>query len=303
METTKEAKRKELISLLGELPPMSGEIYARKVSEEKFDTYILERLILNLNGIENVPAFFVRPVNAKGPMAAVLYNHAHGGHYAIGKNELIEGLNVLQKPAYAKVLTDMGYCALCIDMWAFGERRGRTESEIFKQMLWEGRVMWGMMVYDSLRAVDYLVSRPDVDAGRIATLGLSMGSTMAWWVAALDERIKVCVDICCLTDFHELINTRGLDLHSIYYYVPSLLKHFTTGEINALIAPRAHLAIAGNYDKLTPAKGLDKIDEFLKKAYEEEGAAEAWKMSRYDTGHYETSEMRREIIEFLKKWL
>ena len=70
------------------------------------------------------------------------------------------------------------------------------------KMLWEGQVMWGMMVYDSLRAIDYLVSRPDVDAARVATLGLSMGSTMAWWVAALDTRIKVCVDICCLTDFH-----------------------------------------------------------------------------------------------------
>ncbi len=53
-------------------------------------------------------------------------------------------------------MTRRGYAALCIDTWAFGERRGRTESEIFKQMLWTGRVMWGMMVYDSLRAVDYL---------------------------------------------------------------------------------------------------------------------------------------------------
>ena len=56
-------------------------------------------------------------------------------------------------------------------------------------MLWHGQVMWGMMVYDSIRAVDYLVSRDDVDPGRIATMGISMGSTMAWWAAALDTRI------------------------------------------------------------------------------------------------------------------
>ena len=82
-----------------------------------------------------------------------------------------------------------------------------------------------------------------------------MGSTMAWWLAALDERVKVCVDLCCLTDFAALIETRGLDGHGIYYYVPRLLKHFTTAEINALIAPRPHLALAGNYDRLTPSPG------------------------------------------------
>ena len=121
----------------------------------------------------------------------------------------------------------MGYGALCIDTWAFGERRGLTEHSIFKRMLWYGQVMWGMMVYDSIRAVDYLLSRDDVDPERIATMGISMGSTMAWWTAALDTRIKVCIDICCLTDFHAIV-ARGLDSHGVYYFVPSLLKHFTT---------------------------------------------------------------------------
>ena len=134
-------------------------------------------------------------------------------------------------------------------------------------MLWRGQVLWGMMVYDSLRAIDYLVAREDVDAGRVATLGLSMGSTMAWWVAALDERVRVCVDLCCLTDFEALIETRGLDGHGIYYYVPGLLKQFTTAQINALIAPRAHLSLAGNHDRLTPPAGLDRIDAELRRVY------------------------------------
>ncbi len=60
---------------------------------------------------------------------------------------------------------------------------------MFKAMLWQGMVLWGMMVYDSYKAVDYLASRPEVDPSRIATLGMSMGSTMAWWLAALDPRI------------------------------------------------------------------------------------------------------------------
>lgn len=68
-----------------------------------------------------------------------------------------------------------------------------------------------------------------------------MGGTMAWWSAALDERIKVCIDICSLTDYQTLIDVNGLSHHGIYYYIHGLLKHFTSTDINALIAPRPHL--------------------------------------------------------------
>jgi dienelactone hydrolase len=91
----------------------------------------------------------------------------------------------------------------------FGERSHTSEADTFKATLWQGQVLWGMMVYDSLRAVDFLARRPDVDAARLGTLGISMGSTMAWWLAALDERIKATVDICCLTDFHTLLAKKG----------------------------------------------------------------------------------------------
>lgn len=300
----KEARRRQLYSLMGELPSRSRKVSAVKVLEESQGGYVLEKLVLDLNGVEDVPAYFVRPQKGTGPFPTVLYNHAHGGNYGLGKDELLIGHGAaFQKPYYAEELTRRGYAALCIDAWAFGERRGRTEGEIFKQMLWQGQVMWGMMVYDSLRAVDYLVSRPDVDSKRIGTLGLSMGSTMAWWVAALDTRIRVCVDICCLTDYRALIETRGLDGHGIYYYVPCLLKHFTTAQINGLIAPRAHLSLAGNYDRLTPPAGLDRIDAELRQVYKKEGAPDAWKLLRYEIGHFETAEMRAEILAFLDKWL
>jgi hypothetical protein len=142
-----------------------------------------------------------------------------------------------------------------------------------------------------------------VDENRIATMGLSMGSTLAWWTAALDERVKVCVDICCLTDYQALIEANNLAGHGLYYYVPGLLKYFTTAEINALAAPRPHLALAGDRDALTPVAGLERIDFALQKAYTEAGAPQAWKLIRYDTGHGETPEMRREALQFLDKWL
>ncbi|MGI6571656.1 MAG: hypothetical protein ACOX27_11645 [Caldicoprobacterales bacterium] len=143
----------------------------------------------------------------------------------------------------------------------------------------------------------------DVDTDRIGTLGMSMGSTKAWWLAALDERVKVCVDICCMTDFHSLIEARGLDGHGIYYYVPDLLNHFTTAQINELICPRPHLSLNGIYDRLTPLKGLDIVDDALKKAYADAGAEERYKLLKYPVGHLETAEMRAEVIKFMNKWL
>ena len=301
--TNSQARRDELYSLMGELPERDRPIGAQLVAVEERDGYVLEKLMLDLNGLEGVPAYFTRPVSPDGPWPAVLYNHAHGGAYDVGKDELIDGSKYLQDPPYAQALAERGLCALCIDTWAFGERAGQKESEIFKEMLWRGRVMWGMMVYDSLRALDYLAGRPDVRADSIATLGLSMGSTMAWWTAALDERVKVTIDICCLTEFEDLVERRGLDGHGIYYYVPHLLNHFTCGEINALIAPRPHLGLAGNADLLTPPAGLDKIDAHLKAAYAEAGAPKAWRLSRYECGHMETAAMRAEALAWLDGWL
>ncbi len=298
-----EQRRTELYQLLGDLPVKSKPISATVLERSERDGYVLEKLVLELNGVEAVPACFVMPQSSQERVPCLLYNHAHGNDYQLGKRELLDGREALQSPPYAKLLTSAGYAALCIDTWCFGERRGRTESAVFKEMLWRGQVLWGMMVYDSLRAIDYLASRPDIDTDRLGTIGLSMGSTMAWWVAALDTRIKVCIDLCCLTDFQALVDSKGLDGHGLYYFVPSLLKQFSTAQINALIAPRPHLSLAGNYDPLTPPQGLDRIDQELKRVYKDSGNEAGWQLKRSETGHFETSAMRFTIVDFLSKWL
>jgi pimeloyl-ACP methyl ester carboxylesterase len=295
--------RSKLYSQLGELPERERAISSRVLKSADCGDYLLETLVLDLNGIEEVPAYFAKPKTGGGRRPTVLFNHSHGGHYELGKEELIRGVRCLQDPPYAAELTRLGCNVLCVDHWCFGERSGMKESETFKEMLWNGQVLWGMMVYDSLRAVDYLVSREDVDADRLGTLGISMGSTMAWWLAALDTRVKVCVDICCLTEFQALVKQRGLDYHGVYYYVPGLLKRFTTAGINALIAPRPHLSLAGLYDVLTPPEGLDMIDAELQTVYAQAGAPDNWRLSRHRTGHQETAAMRCEILDFLSRKL
>jgi len=303
-KTDDKSRRRELYDLLGKLPPRDRKVSAKLISTEDRGSYTLEKLELDLNGEEPAPAYFARPKGESSSGATerrptVLFNHSHGGGYTIGKAEFIEGREYMGKPPYAEFLTSLGFNALCFDAWIFGERSGRAELDMFKDMIWHGRVLWGMMVYDALKAVDYLHTRPDVDTTKLATVGMSMGSSTAQWVGALDPRLKVVVDICCLTDWHTLVEVGGLKGHGIYYYVPDLLNHFTAAQMNALIAPRPHLSLAGNLDALTPLAGMLKIDQELQGVYAKAGQPGNWRLLRYDSAHLETPAMREEI----RKWL
>ncbi len=295
--------RARLYGLLGRLPGRDRPVGGTKRSETERDGYVLETWDLDLNGIEPVPACVARPRNAIGRRPAVVFNHSHGGGYEIGKTEFVEGREYLQPEPYARALTDRGWVAISIDHWIFGERSHTAELEMFKSMIWHGQVLWGMMIFDSLKAVDWLVTRDDVDPARIGTIGMSMGSSMAQWLGALDTRITTVVDICCLVDYQALIAENGLGRHGIYYYVPSLLEHFTAADINALIAPRPHLAITGLQDRLEPAAGVDRIDAALREVYAAAGHPDHWQIRRYDVGHEETPEGRREALAFLEQHL
>ena len=119
----------------------------------------------------------------------------------------------------------------------------------------------------------------------------------------LEPRVKVCLDVCCMTDFEELIKANGLSGHGIYYYVPSLLKHFQTAEINELIVPRAHLSLNGRLDDLTPPKGVEKIRDYLMPLYRKYGKETDCRIALYDCKHVELPEMRELILEWMDRHL
>jgi hypothetical protein len=301
-----ELRRQELWGLLGDLPAKS-EPKATLIKKEEGPGYTLEHLHLELNGIETVPALMLIPHNLSAPAPTMQYIHWHGGDYNVGKQELLQGTRKLQ--AYAPVFAEKGIVSLAIDSWVFGERMpypedgGRGESDTFKEMIWKGRVLFGMMMYDEWQALNYLCSRPEVDPNRLGAMGISMGSTKAWWLAALDPRIKVCIDICCLTDFEALIEDKGLYRHGIYYYVPDLLKHFSTSQINELIVPRPRLSVNGREDGLTPPGGVEKVRDHLMPLYAEYGDPQDCRIELFDCKHEETPEMRAIILEWLDKYL
>ncbi|MCC7490844.1 MAG: dienelactone hydrolase family protein [Fimbriimonadaceae bacterium] len=296
-----EARRAQLWSLLGELPkyrPITAEL--RHV--EQADGYRHEHLLLDLNGLELVPASVLVPDGLTAAAPGVVFHHSHGGHYPFGREELLRDCEWFQRP-WGPELARRGYVVIAIDNWCFGERSHTSEMDTFKRMLWHGQVLWGMMMFDSHRAVDYLVSRPEVDPTRIASIGLSMGCTAAWWLAALDPRVQCTVGEVCLTEYQSLLANHALDCHGVYYFVPSLLRRFQTEDIIDLIAPRAFLSLTGDLDRGTPPEGIERIREVCTPTWTRAGAAERLRLLRYPVGHLETPEMRAEALTWLARWL
>jgi cephalosporin-C deacetylase-like acetyl esterase len=299
-------RRQDLWSLLGDLPWDHKPAPPQLVRSEKHDGYTLERWILDLNGIEPVPALLLIPDHRQNPAPGLLYIHWHAGQYDLGKEQLLKGVDV--QPAYAPVCAEKGLITLAIDSWCFGERKHdangrRGEEDTFKEMLWRGRVLWGMMMFDEFRALDFLAGRPEVDPSRLGAFGMSMGSTKTWWLAALDPRVHLAIDVCCLTDFESLIQAHNLSGHGLFYFVPSLLKHFDTAQINALIVPRAHLSVNGRMDKLTPPTGVEKIRDELMPLYRSYGREEDLRIELFDCAHQELPEMREQILKWMDRHL
>ncbi len=179
--------RKKLWRLLGDMPPLFTP-KARIDKSESRDGYSLEHFTFD-NGVgDTVYGYILIPAGHTRPGPAILYNHYHGGKYNQGKGEVIAKAFDKLDFITGEALVKEGYIVQCIDAYAFGQRRfqgpagekeeGRqTEWSLFKAFLWEGKTLWGMIVRDDLLALNYLLSRPEVDPNRIGTMGMSMGAT------------------------------------------------------------------------------------------------------------------------------
>ena len=174
-----------------------------------------------------------------------------------------------------------------------------------KTFLWEGRTLWGMIVRDDVLALNYLASRPEVDPARIGAMGMSMGSTRTWWIAALDDRIKAAVSVSCLTRYQDLIHTGWVNGHGIYYFVPGMLHEKIDAEsVVGLIAPRADLTLAGEEDLGSPASGVRTINAFQEHLYKLYGKEDNFRGVVYPkVGHEYTPAMWDETLRWLKKRL
>lgn len=277
-----------VVRSLGEMPPRPKPSAVRVVTVDSKEGYRIEKFVFH-NGVDSeVPGYIAIPEGRAGRLPAILTMHGHGS-----SKENMFGYQPTSQDV-AEMLCKRGYVVIGIDNYFNGERRGSgpagrlemqargsdQEMSLFKLNLWLGRTLWGMMLRDEQIALDYLVSRPEVDANRIGAQGMSMGSTRAWWLAAIDGRIKAVVGVACFTRYEDLIAIRALRAHGIYYFVPGILKHFDSEGVMALLAPRPFLALTGDSDAGSPPEGMRKLESILGRIYKVHGHPEAFRDRR-----------------------
>ncbi len=300
--------RAQLWQLLGKLPPRPKTPKVEAISKQDRGEYLLEKFQFDNGAGAIVPGCVLLPKTGSGKRPAILYCHWHGGEYEIGKEELFQAKHTPEPPGPA--FARRGFVVLGIDAYCFGERNGngvgepkdkggQGEMNASKFNLWVGRTLWGMMLRDDLMALDYLVSRPEVDPDRVAVTGMSMGATRSWWLMALDDRIKTGVAIACLTRYRNLIEHQSLPAHGIYYFVPGMLNHFDTEAVLALSAPRAILLMNGDEDDGSPADGIHAIEAAVRPVYALYGKEDAFQSFVYRRqGHVYTPEMWAKTMDW-----
>lgn len=315
--STRNAIRATLETLLGELPPpVVPEVEI--LSRERRDGCICEHFRFH-NGdpiggaAAYVTGYLLIPEGLKAKAPTVQYLHWHGGEYALGKDIIWRKNSRDRTPA--DELLSRGCVVMATDTYAFGERSGKgpggpdeigsgEEMSLSKLNLWYGRTLWGMMLRDERLALDYLLTRPEVDSSRVGAMGISMGSTRTWWHMALDERVKLGVAVACLTRYQELIARGALRVHGIYYFVPGMLRHFDSEAVVSLVAPRPLLCLSGDQDNGTPPEGVAKINEVVAQIYNVLGAPERYRSIVYpNVGHEWTPTMWEETTTWLDRYL
>jgi dienelactone hydrolase/lysophospholipase L1-like esterase len=302
---------RSVVDSLGDLPPRPAPPQARIISRELRPGYTLEKVALS-NGLDGqVTALLLVPQGRKQPVPAILWLHSSTPDKT---QVIIPGTNG-GAASLGEAFVRAGYAVLAPDSYWHGDRAGTgpsgttatgqaEEDDLFKLNIWLGRTLWGMFVRDDQVALDYLARRPEVDPTRIGATGMSMGSTRAWWLAAVDDRIAAVVAVACLTRYQNLIAHGELRQHGVYYFVNGLLKHFDVEGVLSLVAPRPFLALTGELDAGSPADGVRAIERGVGGTYRALGAEDRFRSNLYpDVGHAYTPQMRDEMLTWFARWL
>ena len=276
-------------------------------------------------------------------MPAIVALHDHGGFYLWGKEKLVETedepavLKEWRKTYYgnasiASTLARMGYVVLVIDMFYWGERRmlldddpadfrerpasisqarisafnqraSQSEQLVGRTIFAAGFTWAGLMFWDDIRSVDYLVSRPEVDPHRIGCVGLSVGGLRSCHLAALDGRIKAAVVVGWMASFPAQLQRHVRNTIGHTKLVPGLYREMDYPDVASLAMPAALLVINGRKDGLFEPGGVANAFEKLHRCYKKAGIPDRIQTSLYDAPHEFNEQMQEEAWAWLKRWI
>jgi cephalosporin-C deacetylase-like acetyl esterase len=230
--------------------PERNPLNARILHSYEMGDYVLENVIFYSRPNLPVTANLYRPkAPSEGKRPAVV---CPLGHY------LDAGKGIAEYQVLCIKLAKLGFVVLAYDAIGHGERliQGNTHHEAGFALLPLGQTIAGWMVWDSMRAIDYLLTLPEVDPQHIGVTGNSGGGLNTLFTSALDERVRAAAIAGYVFHFNNWIKYAGS--HCTCCYLPGLYRSMEWFEVAGLIAPRAVLMLQGERDAMFPISGARK---------------------------------------------
>ncbi len=297
--------RKEMLEALGGLPERTP-LNARVTGTLDRGDYRIEKIIF-----ESLPNFYVTanlyvPTRGTPPFPGILFPLGHEGG-AKAHEAWQRVLGSLAKKGFVGLAWDPVGQGERVQLWDadFGAAklvRSTTEHSMYGiQCLLTGDNLARYTIWDGIRALDYLLSRPEVDPKRIGLTGNSGGGTHTAYLAALDDRIHVAAPSCYITNWARLLTSIGPQdaEQNLPPWLHSGLDH---GDFLLAFAPKPYLLLAAVRDFFS-ITGVRETHAEVRRVYESLGAAEKIGLVEADDGHGYTLPRRLAAYDWFSRWL
>lgn len=287
---TRENIKNRLLGALGGIPEKT-ELKSAIINKVERKGYSIENIVLeSLPGIQiNLNLYL--PKDVDNPIPAVIFATGHTSKLHPDHQNPVQGL------------VRNGYAVATFDCYGRGERTEGNEHFEVGPLCWlNGNNLNRYFINDSIRVVDYLYTRREIDKEKIACTGISGGGNTTIFHAALDERVKCAVPVCTIASFSDYIN---LDYYSACpeFYPSGLFGYgIDIQDIICLIAPRPFMFIGGGKDVINSMPSLREACRHAEHIYKLYGVKS--NISYFideKAGHSYTLNMRRKMNEWMNK--
>jgi dienelactone hydrolase len=296
-EQVSKQRRREMLDMLG-LDPLPQRTPLNVQITGKIDQpeYTIEKI-----AFESLPKVYVTanlyiPKKRGGPLPAVIYVCGHALS-PYGSKAMYQ--------RHPVTLAKHGYVAMILDpiqiAETFGLHHGVYNNEMYDWYT-RGYTPAGVEVWNAIRAMDYLETRPEVDQQRFGITGRSGGAAMTWFTAAVDARIQVAVPVMGISTYAANVADDTQRRHCDCMFVINTYLHDMLHQ-GALIAPRPLYMMHGRQDLLFPVAGYKEFEQRVGDLYASYGVREAFKALEVDTGHQDSDLLRTEAVKFFDKYL
>jgi dienelactone hydrolase len=313
----KEAQAKVIECLL--TPPPAAPYNVKVISELDRGSYIARKIAFNLTADSRVLALMLIPKSI-GPHPAVLLLHDHGGKFDIGKEKVIEPWEEPSKKIQSAAnwvkeyyggrfigdeLAKKGYLCFAVDMLNWSDRGGaggEGQQALASNLLHLGVSFAGLIAHEDLLAAEFLSRQPEVDPGRIAAMGLSVGGFRTWQVAALSDHISAGVSICWMSTYKGLMvpgnnQTKGQSAYTMIH--PGLSHYLDYPDVASIACPKPMMFCCGNFDKLFPVESTKEAFAKMRAVWESQNAGQNLVTALYDSPHEFNLRMQEDSFRWL----